>query len=170
MIREAIIGTTFCCSHFRLDAILINTSIIAQRNLLNCTFLGIARNSCHLSSRQKDSGSCRCKILPDGIFSILRIKRLDKNVAIFLPTSRTAHMHLRETFDGLWHRSPSCIRHRHTIRSWLHHSVWHGRSGESSSQSLTSNTWIDILGIVLRHCPQGAKTASDDKDCFSHHI
>lgn len=49
------------------------------------------------------------------------------------------------------------IRHRYGIRSRLRHTVWHTRSGESSTQSLTSDTRIYVSGKILRHCHQEAK-------------
>ena len=100
---------------------------------------------------------------------LMAAERLDKHIAIFLPTSRTADMSLREAFHHLWPWRPSGIGHRQTVRTRLHHAERCRWPHKHPALTLAADERIDTAPqLRMDYCRERQK--NDQKDIARHRM
>ena len=121
-VSKTIEGSTIGSSNFRTNAVLLELRIIISQT--NSFILTIV-------------------IMVDPVHSIS--KWSDQHITVLRTSPRTTDMHLSKSIHPFRHRQPSTIGRRRTVGRRLYHAIRTRRSDKYTSQSLGTDTRVDIL-------------------------
>ena len=159
-ITEAIDGAAGCRGDIRPYPVLELATVLAERDLFVVAVMEEARHGDAPPIGQQQ---------PLGTHRLMPAEGLDEHIAIFLPATRATDMGLREAFDGLGHRCPSCVGHGQAVRTRLHHAERCRWPHEHPARAFAANERTDTAPqLRMDYCRERQK--NDQKDIARHRM